>query len=163
MTAGWLPDDFVHPLHVPLTDDVHLRPIRASDVDIDMVTVHANQPMLWEVYGAAWGWPPRGMTREQDEEDLARHAAEMETHESFNYAVLDGAETRLLGCVYIDPADEDADADAEVSWWLDGGADPGLRHRLDEFVPRWLSTAWPFRRVAYPFNDVDPGDRTVTG
>ena len=156
MTAsGWLPTDFVHPLHVALTDHVHLRPIRASDVDIDMVTVHANQPMLWAIYGEAWGWPPTTMTRDQDEEDLARHAAEMESHASFNYAVLDAAESELLGCVYIDPVeDPGSDADAEVSWWLAGGTDLQLRRRLDEFVPRWITTSWPFERVAYPFNQV---------
>ena len=149
----WLPADFTHPLHVALTDEVHLRPIRASDVDIDLVTVHANQPMLWQMYGAAWGWPPTTLTREEDEKDLARHATEMETHESFNYAVLDAAETTLLGCVYIDPVEGPAQAGAaEVSWWLTGDAPAELRRRLDQFVPHWLATAWPFRDVRFPFN-----------
>jgi nudix-type nucleoside diphosphatase (YffH/AdpP family) len=162
-TPRWLPADFVHPGRVALTDDVHLRPIRASDVDIDLVTVHANQPMLWQMYGAAWQWPPATLTREADEQDLARHAAEMEAHESFNYAVLDAAETTLLGCVYLDPAQGPGHAGgAEVSWWLTGDAPPELRRRLDEFVPHWVATAWPFTDVAFPVNRA-PGGRGRRG
>ncbi len=65
-----------------------------------------SRERLWSIYGDAWGWPPATMTHEQDREDLARHAAEMVTHESFNYALLDTDETALLGCVYIDPPEK---------------------------------------------------------
>lgn len=150
--SRWLPRGFAHPLHVDLTEAVRLRPIRASDVDIDMVTVTANQPMLWRMYGEAWGWPPTTMTREQDEDDLARHAAEMQTQESFNYAVLDAGETRLLGCVYIDPLPEAPEQPAaEVSWWVGDEVEPAIRRELDAFVPRWLAQAWPFATVETPF------------
>lgn len=155
--ATWLPHDFEHPLRAELTGDVHLRPIRAEDVDIDMVAVMGNQPMLWQMYGEAWGWPPATMTREEDEEDLARHAAEMLTHESFNYAVLTETEDRLLGCVYIDPLDPEAGlVSAEVSWWTVADAPEGVAARLAEFVPRWLADEWPFGRVTYPFNPDAP-------
>ena len=155
--AGWLPDDFAHPLRAELADGVHLRPIRAEDVDIDMIAVMSNQPMLWDIYGEAWGWPPATMTREADEEDLARHAEEMERHESFNYAVLTSAEDRLLGCVYIDPLDAlDGEISAEVSWWMIPDAPAGMAGRLDAFVPAWLEREWPFGRVTYPFNPGAP-------
>ncbi len=153
MTA-WLPEGFVHPTRVELCDGVHLRPIRASDVDIDMVAVMGNREALWAMYGEAWGWPPAGMTREQDEEDLARHAAEMDSHESFNYAVLTSTEDRLLGCVYIDPLDvvDSASAPgAEVSWWTVADAPAEWRTALDAFVPAWLEEHWPFGTVTTPF------------
>lgn len=157
MTDAWLPEDFAHPLRAELVDGVHLRPIRASDVDIDMVAVMGDQPMLWQMYGEAWGWPPATMTREEDEADLARHAAEMETHESFNYAVLTEDEDRLLGCVYIDPLDAaDGVVAAEVSWWTVTDAPGGVAEALRSFVPAWLDERWPFERVTYPFN---PGVR----
>lgn len=149
---AWLPADFEHPLREQLTDSVHLRPIRAADVDIDMIAVMSNQPMLWSIYGEAWGWPPATMTREEDEEDLARHAAEMETHESFNYAVLTAGEDRLLGCVYIDPLDPvEGRIAAEVSWWTVADAPSDLAARLAGFVPQWLAARWPFGFVSYPF------------
>lgn len=48
----------------------------------------------------------------------ARHAAEIAAHETFNYAVLDEAETELLGCIYIDPPDDasPSGSDAVASW-----------------------------------------------
>ena len=45
---------------------------------------------LWSAYGAAWGWPPVSMTREQDRADVAHHEAEIATRQSFNYALVDG-------------------------------------------------------------------------
>src|SRR5687768_7277242 len=101
----WLPTDFVHPVRVDLATGHHLRPIRGSDVDLDYPAVMASRERLWATYGEAWGWPPAGMTYEQDREDLEHHEVEIEAHESFNYALFDAGETALLGCVYIDPAD----------------------------------------------------------
>lgn len=142
---SWLPDGWAHPVRVAVTDAHHLRPIRAEDVDLDMPAVMGSQARLWSIYGAAWGWPPTTMTRDQDEEDLRRHAEEIEAHESFNYALFDEHETVLIGCVYIDPA-EGAAADAEISWWVrDEYAGTELDRALTAFVPRWIAEEWPFR------------------
>lgn len=153
----WLPADFVHPLHVELTAALHLRPIRASDVDIDLPVVLANQKELWAVYGQAWQWPPATLTREQDEADLARHADEMRAHLSFNYSVVDTDESTLLGCVYIDPLPTvDGRRGAEVSWWTDRRAGEPVRRTLDDFVPGWIRRRWPFDTVTFPFNPGSP-------
>jgi hypothetical protein len=66
--------------------------------------------------------------------------------------VLDEGETELLGCVYIDPADERTPPghDAVVSWWVvDKAVGSDLERALDEFVPRWLADTWQFRSVQY--------------
>ena len=115
----WLPSGFVHPERVELATGHHLRPIREADVDIDYPAVMGSRERLWAKYGAAWGWPPATMTYEEDRLDLARHEAEIAAHETFNYAVLDAEETELLGCVYIDPADETSRR--EVTPWRPGG------------------------------------------
>ena len=150
----WLPADFVHPLRAELEAEHHLRPIRETDVDLDMLAVMGSQARLWSIFGAAWEWPPASMTREQDRVDLARHEVEIEAHESFNYALFDTAETTLLGCVYIDPP-EKGGADAEISWWvvdeLLGGA---TEQALDEFVPRWIAVHWPFTTARYIGRDL---------
>ncbi|WJL96592.1 hypothetical protein QSU92_05285 [Microbacterium sp. ET2] len=92
------------------------------------------------------------MTHEEDEDDLAHHAADMEAHVSFNYAVLTQDESRLLGCVYIDPLPAGPDgAAAEVSWWIAEDAPDQWRDALDAFVPRWIEEAWPFAHVNTPF------------
>jgi hypothetical protein len=149
---AWLPEDFEHPRHVDLPTGHHLRPIRESDVDIDYPAVMASRERLWAKYGEAWGWPPPDMTREADRKDLARHEAEIEAHESFNYALLDHEESTLLGCVYVDPPEEHSPpgTDAVVSWWVvDDAAGTDLELAVDDVVPRWLAEAWPFRSVHY--------------
>ena len=71
----------------------------------------------------------------------------METHESFNYAVLTAGEDRLLGCVYVDPPHE-AGTDADVWFWArQSELSSGLEDRLGGFVVSWLASAWPFRKV----------------
>jgi RimJ/RimL family protein N-acetyltransferase len=149
---SWLPENFEHPERVDLATGHHLRPIRADDVDIDLPAVMGSRERLWAKYGEAWGWPPEDMTHEQDREDLAHHEAEIAAHETFNYAVLDEGETGLLGCVYIDPADDRSPegTDAVVSWWVvDAEAGGELERTLDAFVPRWLTETWGFRNVDY--------------
>ena len=148
---AWLPDDFVHPTRLDLPTGHHLRPIRATDVELDLPAVMGSRERLWSIYGEAWGWPPATMTLEQDREDLAHHEAEIEAHESFNYAVFDADETELVGCVYIDPPPGDAEGiDAVVSWWVvDAAVGSPLEAALDDAVPRWLAASWPFRDVRY--------------
>jgi GNAT superfamily N-acetyltransferase len=151
-TAGWLPAGFEHPLRVEWRDGVHLRPIAASDVDIDYPAVMGDRDELWARYGEAWGWPPETMTPQQDAEDLSRHADEMVTHESFNYAILPADESRLYGCLYLDPlpGHPSPPLEAEASWWLVRDAPAELHADLDAFAHRWLATAWPFTRVHTP-------------
>jgi hypothetical protein len=143
---AWLPDDFETPQRVDLATGHHLRPIRADDVDIDYPAVMANRERLWEKYGEAWGWPPADMTYDGDRDDLKHHEDEIAAQITFNYAALDAGETKLLGCVYIDPPDDrsPAGADAVVSYWM---LEPELEQAVADFLPRWLEETWGFRSV----------------
>lgn len=148
----WLRDGFTHPTRVELPTGHHLRPIRAADVAIDYPAVMGSRASLWARYGEAWGWPPPTMSYEADERDLARHEAEIAAHETFNYAVLDERETKLLGCVYIDPPEPSSPpgSDALVSWWLvDAMTGSDLELALGEFLPRWLADTWGLESVHY--------------
>ena len=148
---AWLPDDFQHPTRLDLPTGHHLRPIRAADTEIDFPAVMGSRDRLWAIYGEAWGWPPATMTIEADREDLARHEREIEAHESFNYAVLDEDEAQLLGCVYIDPPeDEPEGVGAVVSWWVvDDAVGTPLQAALDDAIPRWLAEVWPLDGVRF--------------
>lgn len=114
----------------------------------------AHQERLWSIYGEAWGWPSTTLTAEADRDDLARHAQEIDDHESFNYALFDRAETALLGCVYID-SPEKPDADAEISWWvIDSLVGSDLEGALDAYVAAWIERDWPFEDPRYIGRDL---------
>lgn len=151
----WLPNTFVAPRHVVLdSSELHLRPIHPDDTDIDMIAVMGSRDRLWSIYGEVWGWPPADMTAEADRADLARHADEMTRNQSFNYSLFDTSETALLGCVYIDPP-ERVGADAEISWWvIDEHVDGPVERALDEFVPNWIATDWPFEAPRFIGRDL---------
>ncbi|MFD9596304.1 GNAT family N-acetyltransferase [Kitasatospora sp. NPDC059973] len=147
---NWLPDDFVHPVLVPLPGGGHhLRPIREADAPLDYPAVMGSRERLWTLFGPAWGWPAATMTYEADQADLLRHEKEIAAHQSFNYALFDTAETALLGCVYVDPP-ERAGADAEISWWVvDELVGSGVERALDALVPEWIAADWPFGRPRF--------------
>ena len=143
---SWIGPGFAHPERLDLPTGHHLRPIRAADAEIDLPAVMGNRDRLWRQYGEAWGWPPETMTVELDREDLAHHEDEMRAREGFNYAILDEAETQLFGCVYIYPSE--AEADADVSWWLvDEALGTALEEELEARVPAWLAQAWNLRSI----------------
>jgi len=119
-----------------------------------MPAVMGSRERLWSLYGQAWGWPPATMTHDQDRDDLARHEREIGRHESFNYALLDAEERRLLGCVYIDPA-EKVGADDEISWWvIDELVGGDVERALDALVPAWIARDWPLTAPRYIGRDI---------
>lgn len=147
MGEKWLRDGFEPPRLVELPTGHHMRPIRGEDVQVDYPAVMGSRLRLWAKYGDAWGWPPATMTYQQDLEDLERHELEMQTGESFNYAVLDGEESRLVGCVYLDPPGDREDVDVVVSWWVvDDCLGSELERYLAGFVPDWVEEVWGFSR-----------------
>lgn len=154
----WLPEEWSHPVHVPVGPDHHLRPLRASDVDLDLLAVSSSRARLWSIYGLAWGWPPAGLTREQDLVELTRVEAEIEAHEAFDYGLFDHDETALLGCVYLDPTPK-AGADADVSWWVvDALVGSELESRLASLVPAWVAAEWPLVRPRFVGHDLSWDD-----
>lgn len=157
-SSTWLPLGWHNPCRVELPTGHHLRPIRSTDVDLDMLAVMGSQERLWSIYGEAWGWPSATLTGEQDWEDLAHHEAEMARYASFNYALFDTGETELLGCVYIDPPAKSG-ADAEISWWvIDWLVGGPVEQTLDDLVPQWITSEWPFTRPRYIGRDLTWGE-----
>jgi hypothetical protein len=147
---AWLPDGFRHPERAQLECGMHLRPIRATDVEIDYPAVMGSRERLWAKYGEPWGWPPATMTPEQDRDDLAHHEREIAAQQTFNYAILDADESHLLGCIYLDPPGHQAECDVIVSWWvIDACVGSALETELDRFIPAWVITHWPFTKPLF--------------
>lgn len=143
---SFLPRDFTVPERAE-GPGFHLRSITVHDLARDYDAVMSSRAHLWARFGDLWGWPAADLSITQDLVDLGWHQKEFQLRRSFNYAVMAPDESRLLGCVYIDPPDT-PDIDAEVWFW--GRQDmlaSGLEPQLDAFVRQWLAAAWPFRTV----------------
>lgn len=63
-------------------------------------------------------------------------------------------ESRLLGCVYIDPP-EKRGADAEAYMWVRADEEDGdLEEVLEAAVREWLDAEWPFEAVRWPGREI---------
>lgn len=142
----FLPPHFKPPGQVK-SEDFLLRPITIHDVVKDYDAVMSSRDHLWKRFGMLWGWPQAELTLEQDLIDLAWHQKEGQLRSSFNYAVMSLDETRLLGCIYVDPPSRE-DAEAEVWFWnRSSELAGGLEQKLGAFVSQWLGEYWPFQVV----------------
>jgi hypothetical protein len=112
--VSFLPADFEPPLLLE-TERFRMRPLSVDDVVKDYDAVMSSREHLWEMFGEAWGWPKADLTLEQDRKDLVWHEDEFARRSSFAYEVMSLDETRLLGCVYIDPSKKQS-FDAEAFW-----------------------------------------------
>ncbi len=147
------------------TDDVLLRMLRVSDVDLDYDAVIVSRAILW--LRSDGRWPREGFTRQENLADLEEHEAEHRERAAFTYTVMNPTETECLGCVYIIPfarlleragADDQIKAtvredEAAVSFWVRQSrlADNLDRRLLSALLP-WFERDWAFSRVVYTAN-----------
>jgi hypothetical protein len=143
---AFLPKDFVVPALVE-TPRFRMRSITIHDVIKDYDAVMTSREHLWRRFGEIWGWPAETLSIEQNLVDLGWHQKEFALRSSFDYAVLAPDETRILGCVYVDPPHV-AGTDADIWFWArQSELASGLEQTLQEFLVGWLGATWPFARV----------------
>lgn len=129
------------------TEKFRLRMLSMDDVEKDYEAVMESQALLRADGGS---WPRDGFTLAENLADLERHQREFLNREAFAYTVVALDESRVLGCVYINPAGE-RDADAVVTMWVrQSEYDQGLDPVLFQTIKDWIATSWPFETVAYP-------------
>jgi hypothetical protein len=143
----FVPLDFIIPDALDTTE-FRLRMLTVNDVVKDYDAVMTSVEHLRTIFSdSSW---PSGLTLEQNLIDLGWHQKEFQTRRSFAYTVVTPSETRVLGCVYINPAREPG-YDAEVSLWArESELASGLEIRLFAAVREWMERAWPFKGVTYP-------------
>ena len=150
----FIPTDFTVPEKLE-TDEFRLRMLTVHDVvkDYDAVITSVDHcKTIWP--GGKW---PEGLTLEQNLIDLGWHQKEFQTRRSFAYTVVTPSESRVTGCVYIEPTRKRG-YDAEVYLWArQSELAAGLENRLYAAVKDWLAREWPFRKVAFPGRDIDWG------
>lgn len=146
----FIPETFVVPPMLE-TDEFRLRMLTVNDVVKDYDAVMSSVEHCKTIWGGRW---PEGLTLEQNLVDLGWHQKEFQTRRSFAYTVVRPDESRVLGCVYIEPTRKRG-YDAEVYLWArQSELTTGLEDRLYAAVREWLATLWPFRSVAFPGRSV---------
>jgi hypothetical protein len=135
------------------TKEFRLRMLTVHDVVKDYDAVMSSVDELKEI------WPdsdwPEGLTLEENLIDLGWHQREFLTRSSFAYTVVSLGETRVLGCVYINPTRKRG-YDAEVYLWArETEIGVGLDASLYSAVKLWLTTEWPFENAGFPGRDID--------
>ena len=146
MKTRFVPDSFEVP-PVLETDRFRLRMLSVDDVEKDYEAVMETQEYF---HAKGSSWPREGFTIEENLVDLERHQQEFLNREAFAYTVVSLDESRVLGCVYINPT-KYTDTDARVHMWVrQSEYDQGLDPILFETVKGWLKLSWPFSVVLYP-------------
>ena len=142
---AFVPDDFDVPQEL-VTDEFRLEPLGPQHNEGDYAAWTSSMEHIAATPGFAdWDWP-HPMPPEKNLADLRRHAEDFANRTGFTYTVLAGDDGRVVGCVYIYPADSAGVASVR-SWVSADRAD--LDVPLHDAVAFWLTDAWPFEAVSY--------------
>ena len=142
---AFVPDDFDVPREL-VTDEFRLEPLGPQHNEGDYAAWTSSMEHIAATPGFAdWGWP-HPMPPEKNLADLRRHAEDFANRTGFTYTVLASDDGRVVGCVYIYPADSAGVASVR-SWVRADRAD--LDVPLHDAVAFWLNDAWPFEAVSY--------------
>jgi hypothetical protein len=125
--SAWLPAGFVMPAGTTVPFGHRLRPVLLSDGPRLRVAIP-------------------GLRLADAERLLRTRLGEMERRTAYTFALLDTDETALLGEVRVAPSTGPGrGSDAEVTWWVVPECEgTDLARAVDELVPGWVASAWPF-------------------
>ena len=113
----FVPNDFKIPTLLE-TDLFRLRMLSVDDVEKDYEAVIESRELLNTMFGGPW--PRVGFTLEENLTDLERHQRsasigdvpahqEVLDRKAFAYTVVSLDETKVLGCIYINPPQKYSD------------------------------------------------------
>jgi hypothetical protein len=141
------------------TDEFLVRPLRATDVQLDYDAVISSRAEL--LLGSGGTWPREGFTLEENLADLQRHEQEHRDRVAFTYTIMNPTETECLGCIYIGPLERLlgheggsgeylSESTAYVSFWVRKTrlADHLDRRLLQALIP-WFPNEWAFLHVLF--------------
>ncbi|CAN5725426.1 hypothetical protein BH23CHL2_BH23CHL2_21070 [soil metagenome] len=142
------------------TADLHLEMLAPKHVDIDHDAFMSSRERLLAWSGGRW--PHEGFTRDENMDDMVMHRDEYLAREAFAYTVLNRAQDRCEGCIYINPIERSGVQDpsgmtadlpestARVTWWVrDDALDHNLDRQLIEGLVEWFRSAWQFDAVTF--------------
>lgn len=142
-----LPRGFKLPAHL-VSERFVLRPMRLRDSALDHEVIAASVRHLdQEVYpGGSWA---ASMTPERAQVEAGYYQRQFEMGRGFVYLIMDPAQQRALGRVYVWPA-EKRGFDAMVNYFVrESELGSGLAGAVDRALRDWLARDWPFQRVLF--------------
>lgn len=141
----FVPIDFVAPTSL-VTDLFRLEPLGPEHNEADRAAWMSSIGHIRSTPGYPDGkWPPLdGMTLEENECDLRRHANDFKRGAGYTFTVLDPTDD-VIGCVYLYPSTS-ADWDVTVQSWVRADRS-SLDLPLADAVEYWLASHWPWERV----------------
>lgn len=145
-----------------VTDEFLIRPLLATDVELDYAAVMESREMLrkWE----RSTWPADDFTLAGNLNDLQRHEREHINREAFTYTVMNPSETECLGCIYIYPrtarwltrseatpvgasteGTKWTDYEAIIRFWIrQSRLAEGMDRQLLDTLRPWFAQEWAF-------------------
>ncbi len=144
--VDFVPEDFVPPCGLD-AELFRLRPLTSeyNELDYEAWTSSVDHIRRTPGYeGRDW---PRPMSLEQNLMDLTTHEQDFVARRGFTYTILSPNDDRVIGCVYIYPA-EGSEHDVSVKSWVrqtEAALDPDVFGTVSD----WLRAAWPFDRIDY--------------
>ena len=133
------------------TDRFRLRMLTVNDVVKDFDAVTTSKEHLHDIWGPGW---PEGLTLEQNLIDLGWHQKEFQRRRSFAYTVVALDESRVLGCVYINPTRKTGYDAVVYLWARQSELASGMEAELTQAVTAWLAAKWPFKNPALPGSNI---------
>ena len=147
MNSSFVPEDFEIPEELE-TEKFRLRMLSVDDVEKDYEAVIESRELLHRQFGGPW--PREGFTLEENLKDLERHQQEFLDRERFAYTVVSLDESKVLGCLYINPPDKKSNKPYAVMWVRQSEFEKGLDEILFQTVKKWINSYWPFDDFAFP-------------
>ena len=144
---SFIDESFAVPLSLA-TENFHFTVLEDSLAILDFEAVMSSQKRLVGIFGLGSEWPKSTMSLAENIESLKVHKQEFDSREAFAYSVLNPNKTKCLGCVYIDPS-RSQQYDCDVYLWIRDD-NLALEKELYNTVHTWLSTEWPFSKIAFP-------------
>ncbi|MEM7129053.1 MAG: hypothetical protein AAF702_22155 [Chloroflexota bacterium] len=161
----------LYPEHKPVPDKLYaneflLRPICASDVNLDYIAVMETKIMLRRLFQS--DWPPDDFTVDDNLWDLNIHVKEHNERRQFCYTMMNLSESTCLGAVYVRPLripppewtirrgdfPPPVEGEAAIDFWvIPPGVIDDLDRRLVDTLLDWFDQDWDFPRVSYRTNE----------
>ena len=157
--SDFIPSDFEVPTLFE-TEHFRIRPIRAADAANDYEAVMESIDIIHAAL-LSDTWPTQEFSLEENREDLARKERRFDRRRSFTYTVVSPDESKVLGCIYVNPGIGGPDA-AVFMWVRKSAIGDGLDPLLEAAVREWMEEEWPFEWVVFPGRGKPSTDEETT-